>query len=44
MKQYQASEDLENSWAPLLAWLDEPSGRAAVAPSAPAARAKNLLA
>jgi chromosome partitioning protein len=28
MKHYQVSEDLE-SWAPLLAWLDEPAGRAA---------------
>ncbi len=28
MKHYQVSEDLE-AWAPLLAWLDEPSGRAA---------------
>jgi len=43
MKPYQASEDLE-SWAPLLAWLDEPSGRAAAANAAPAARPKNLLA
>jgi chromosome partitioning protein len=30
MKHYQVSEDLE-SWAPLLAWLDEPKGRAAAA-------------
>ncbi len=33
MKAYQVSEDLE-SWAPLLAWLDEPSGQAAQAPAA----------
>ena len=30
MKHYQVSEDLQ-SWVPLLAWLDEPSGRAALA-------------
>ena len=33
MKHYQVSEDLA-SWAPMLAWLDEPSGRAAVAAGA----------
>jgi chromosome partitioning protein len=32
MRHYQVSEDLE-SWGPLLAWIDEPSGRA-VAPVA----------
>jgi chromosome partitioning protein len=33
MKHYQVSEDLQ-AWTPLLAWLDEPSGRAAVAAKA----------
>jgi chromosome partitioning protein len=33
MRHYQVSEDLE-SWRPLLAWIDEPSGRAAAPPAA----------
>ena len=33
MKHYQVSEDLQ-AWTPLLAWLEEPSGRAAVAANA----------
>ena len=33
MKHYQVSEDLQ-SWTSLLAWLDEPSGRAAIAAAA----------
>jgi chromosome partitioning protein len=35
MKHYQVSEDLE-AWGPLLAWLDEPKGQAAVPPVEPA--------
>ena len=35
MKHYQVSEDLE-SWEPLLAWINEPSGRAVAPPVAPA--------
>jgi chromosome partitioning protein len=34
MKHYQVSEDLE-SWEPLLAWINEPSGRAVAPPVAP---------
>jgi chromosome partitioning protein len=33
MKHYQVSEDLQ-AWTSLLAWLDEPSGRAAIAAAA----------
>jgi len=33
MKHYQVSEDLK-SWEPLLAWINEPSGRVAAAPVA----------
>jgi len=33
MKHYQVSEDLE-AWGPLLAWLNEPSGRGALRPEA----------
>jgi chromosome partitioning protein len=42
MKPAQVKEDLA-TWAPLLAWLDEPSGLAVSAPAVPAAR-PNLLA
>jgi chromosome partitioning protein len=38
MKHYQVSEDLQ-AWTSLLAWLDEPSGRAAVAAAAATATA-----
>jgi chromosome partitioning protein len=43
MKHYQVSEDLE-SWAPLLAWLDEPSGRAAAAAAAGTGGGQSALA
>ncbi len=42
LKHYQVSEDLD-AWAPLLAWLDEPSGRAAAAGGTSAALAGPAL-
>jgi chromosome partitioning protein len=42
MKHYQVSEDLQ-AWPPLLAWLNEPSGRAAATPPAEPAAAGPVL-
>ena len=42
MRHYQVSEDL-TAWAPLLAWLNEPSGRAAAAAAVPAAAGPGLF-